>query len=92
MAVLHARFALFEILQRVNGGRPTEAVLAGCLLLGAAAGCAPILACQYPHSLRGRRWLAIVAAAGALLVLLRPPLPTQVGTLAALPLCSIAGT
>lgn len=79
LAVLHARFALFEILQRVNGGRPTEAVLAGCLLLGAAAGCAPIVACQYPHSQRGRRWLAILAAAGALLVLLRPPLPTQAG-------------
>ena len=78
LAVLHARFALFEVLQRLMGGRPTEAVLAGCLLLGAAAGCAPILACQFPYSVRARRWLAIVAAAGALLVLLRPPLPTQV--------------
>ena len=35
VSVLHARYALFEVLQRVMGGRPTEAVLLGCLLLGA---------------------------------------------------------
>ena len=34
VSVLHARYALFEVLQRVMGGRPTEAVLLGCLLLG----------------------------------------------------------
>ena len=78
LAVLHARFALFEVLQRLAGGRPTEAVLVGCLLLGVAAGCTPIVACQHPTSQRARRWLALLAAAGALLVLLRPPLPFKV--------------
>ncbi len=78
LAVLHARFGLFEVLQRVMGGRPTEAVLLGCLLLGVAAGCAPIVACQYSTSQRARRSLAFLAAAGALLVMLRPPLPTKV--------------
>lgn len=78
LAVLHARFALFEVLQRLAGGRPTEAVLVGCLVLGVAAGCAPIVACQHASSHRARRWLALLAAAGALLVLLRPPLPFKV--------------
>lgn len=78
LAVLHARYALFEILQRAIGGRPTEAVLLGCLLLGVAAGCAPIVAFQYSDSVRARRWMAFLAAAGALLVMLRPPLPTKV--------------
>ncbi len=55
-----------------------QAVLLGCLLLGVAAGCAPILAFQYSDSVRARRWLAFLAAAGALLVMLRPPLPTKV--------------
>ena len=80
LAVLHARFAVFEVLQRLAGGRPTEAVLVGCLLLGVAAGCAPVVACQHPTSQRAQRWLALLAATGALLVLLRPPLPFKVLT------------
>ena len=80
LAVLHARFALFEVLQRLAGGRPTEAVLVGCLLLGVAVGCVPIVAYQHPTSKRARRWLALLAASGALLVLLRPPLPFKVLT------------
>jgi hypothetical protein len=69
---------MFEVLQRALGGRPTEAVLLGGLLLGMAAGCAPIVACQFPSAQRAKRALALVAAAGGMLVLLRPPLPTKV--------------
>ncbi|CAK0743676.1 hypothetical protein CVIRNUC_001488 [Coccomyxa viridis] len=78
-SVFHARFALFEVLQRLHGGRPTEALLLGCLLLGAAAGCAPIALLQYGQAQGARRALALTAALGMLLVMLRPPLPTKGG-------------
>ena len=77
-SVFHVRFALFEVLQRLHGGRPTEALLLGCLLLGAAAGCAPIALLQYGQAQGARRALALTAALGMLLVMLRPPLPTKV--------------
>lgn len=77
-SVFHARFALFEVLQRLHGGRPTEALLLGCLLLGVALGCAPILLLQYSQAQSARRALVLTAALGMLLVMLRPPLPTKV--------------
>ena len=80
-SVFHARLALFEVLQRLHGGRPTEALLLGCLLLGVALGCAPIALLQYGQAQGARRALVLTAALGTLLVMLRPPLPTKV------PLC-----
>lgn len=77
-AIFHARFALFEVLQQLNGGRPTEALLLGCLLLGVALGCAPIMLLQYSQVQPARRVLVLTAALGMLLVMLRPPLPTKV--------------
>ncbi len=77
-SVFHARFALFEVLQRLNGGRPTEALLLGCLLLGAAIGCMPLVLLQHSQSQLARRALVLTAALGMLLVMLRPPLPAKV--------------
>ena len=77
-SVFHARFALFEVLQRLHGGRPTEALLLGCLLLGAALGCAPVALLQYSQAQGAWRALVLTAALGMLLVMLRPPLPTKV--------------
>ncbi len=77
-AVFHARFALFEVLQRLNGGRPTEALLLGCLLLGAGIGCMPLVLLQHSQSQLARRSLVLTAALGMLLVMLRPPLPARV--------------
>lgn len=88
-AVFHARFALFEVLHLLNGGRPTEAVLLGCLLLGVALGCAPILVLQYSQAQLGYRALMLTAALGMLLMMLRPPLPTKVRLLKC-PFCAFA--
>ena len=77
-SVFHARFALFEVLQRLNGGRPTEALLLGCLLVGVGLGCAPIVHLQYSQSQLARRALVLTGALGMLLMMLRPPLPTKV--------------
>ena len=77
-SVFHARFALFEVLQRLNGGRPTGALLLGCLLLGAGIGCMPLVLLQHSQSHLARRALVLTAALGTLLVMLRPPLPIQV--------------
>lgn len=77
-SVFHARFALYEVLQRLNGGRPTEALLLGCLLLGAGIGCMPLVLLQHSQSQLARRALLLVVALGMSLVMLRPPLPTKV--------------
>ncbi len=76
-AVLNARLALFDIMRAVLGGRPPAAVLLGALLLAVAAGCAPIAVLQFPTAAGARRALALAASAGALLLLLRPPIPAQ---------------
>ena len=78
-AVLHARFAIYDLLQVGGGGvRPSEAVLAGTLLLGCAGGCIPLVRRHYAATIGPRRAVALVAAAGLLLALLRPPLPSWV--------------
>lgn len=79
-AVLNTRMALYDVLRAALGGRPSEAVLLGGLLLAAALGCAPIAARQFPGAAGARRALALGASAGALMLLLRPPLPAQVPT------------
>lgn len=76
-AVLHARLALYDVAAVALGGRPPAPVLLGGLVLAAAAGCAPIVAVQFPAAPGARRALALAASAGALLLLLRPPLPDQ---------------
>ncbi len=49
-AVLLARFALFDVLQWVLMGRPSEAVLVGSLLLAMAAACVPLVVRCYSSS------------------------------------------
>ena len=57
---------------------PQEALLAGCLLLTVAAGWVPLVARFYSGSGFGAKAVAMVAAAGMLVIMLRPPLPIQV--------------
>ncbi|KAK9827740.1 hypothetical protein WJX81_008185, partial [Elliptochloris bilobata] len=80
-AVLNARMALFDVLRAALDGRPPEAVVLGTLLLAAMLGCVPIAARQFPNAASAKRALALGASAGALLLLLRPPLPAQGGWL-----------
>ena len=58
---------------------PQEALLAGCLLLTVAAGWVPLVARFYSGSGFGAKAVAMVAAAGVLVIMLRPPLPIEVG-------------
>ena len=51
--------------------------MVGVLLLLVAAGCQPHLH-HFGHSFVGKRLVAVTAAAGVLLVLLRPPMPVKV--------------
>lgn len=53
-------------------------MLLGLLLLAVAAGWVPLVARFYSGSQGGPRAVAVVAAAGGLMVLLRPPLPAEV--------------
>ena len=76
-ATLHARYAIYEALHTCLGARPAEGTLVGALLMVVAAGCAPLLIRHYPQWREGRRWLVLVAVAGLLLTVLRPPLPLQ---------------
>ena len=55
-------------------------MLLGALLLAVAAGWIPLVARFYSGSTAAARAVALVAAAGALLIMLRPPLPVKVRT------------
>ena len=59
--------------------RPSEALMAGLLLLVAALGCLPLVQRYYPHSQPAKRALLLATALAALLILLRPPLPIRGG-------------
>lgn len=78
-AVAAARFAVFDIAQFVLDRRPSEALMAGLLLLLCALGCLPMVQRYYPHSQQAKRALLLAVALSALLMLLRPPLPIRGG-------------
>jgi hypothetical protein len=76
LAALAARFELFDTLRFAAGGRrPSDATLFGSLLLGCGAFCAALAARRFPYAAPPRRFAAALAAAGAGLLALRPPLP-----------------
>ncbi|PSC73750.1 no exine formation 1 [Micractinium conductrix] len=78
-AVAAARFAVFDIARFALDRRPSEALMAGLLLLVAALGCLPLVQRYYPHSQPAKRALLLATALAALLILLRPPLPIRGG-------------
>uniref|UniRef100_A0A7S0I968 No exine formation 1 n=1 Tax=Micromonas pusilla TaxID=38833 RepID=A0A7S0I968_MICPS len=75
LAMVHARFAVFDVVFAVTGHRPSDAVLFGGLLLFAGAGSTPLVRRHFSHVGSARRGLALVVAAGGALVSLRPPMP-----------------
>ena len=79
LAVAAARFALFDVVAYCLGRRPSEALMAGVLVLAAAGGCLPLVRRYYSHSAPARRALLLAAAAGLLLTIMRPPLPIAGG-------------
>ena len=63
--------------------------MVGVLLLLVAAGCQPLILRHFGHSFLGKRLVAVTAAAGVLLVLLRPPMFVKVSPLQrSWPLCN----
>ena len=50
VAVLMARFAIFDVVQFVSSSRPTEGMLLGALLLATGAGMLPLVWKCYPGS------------------------------------------
>ena len=65
-------------------GNRLQGLVVGVLLLLVAAGCQPLVLRHFGHSSVGKRLVAVTAAAGVLLVLLRPPMPVKVRPHAAL--------
>ena len=55
-----------------------QGLVLGVLLLLVAAGCQPLIFRHFGHSFVAKRLVAVTAAAGVLLVLLRPPMPVKV--------------
>ena len=53
-------------------------MLLGVLLLAVAAGWVPLVVRFYSGGQAGPRAVALLASAGAVLIMLRPPLPAQV--------------
>ena len=79
LAVVAARYAIFDLLHLLFNRRPSEALATGALLILAALGCIPLVSRYYKTSAQAKRVLLLTTAAGLLLVLLRPPLPVSGG-------------
>jgi hypothetical protein len=75
VALLHARFAVFDVVFAVSGHRPSDATLFGGLLLSAGVGVMPLVRRHFSHVALARRLLMLVVVAGAMLIALRPPMP-----------------
>lgn len=65
-------------LQFMSGGRPEEGLVMGALLVAVAVGSMPLVFKFFNTTPGPPRVLALVGAAGLLLMLLRPPLPLRV--------------
>lgn len=79
LAVVAARFAIFDMLRLLLNRRPSEALAAGSLVLAAGAGCIPLVGRYYRGSVQIKRVLLLTISSGLLLALLRPPLPVRGG-------------
>ncbi|QDZ19924.1 hypothetical protein HOP50_03g24420 [Chloropicon primus] len=79
LAVLYARFTVFDVLQALLGSRPNEGLLVGSLLIGSSAACVPMLRAHFPFSQAGRRLVISVLASGLVIALVRPPMPIAGG-------------
>lgn len=66
------------IVQFLSGGRPAEGLVTGALLVAIAAGCMPLVFKFFSGTPGPPRLLAMVLAAGLMLMMLRPPLPLKV--------------
>ena len=75
LSLLHARFAVFDVVFALSGHRPSDATLFGGLLLAAGGGVTPLVHRHFFHVPLARRLLLLVGVAGAMLVALRPPMP-----------------
>lgn len=78
-AVIAARYAIYDMLHMLLNRPPSEALATGALLVAAAVGCLPLVSKYYAASPQAKRALLLTAAAGILLMLLRPPLPVSGG-------------
>ena len=79
-AVVAGRFAIFDILQFILDRRPSEALVAGTLMIAAAAGCLPLITRCYPAMATPKHVALLAIVFGAMLILLRPPLPIRGGS------------
>lgn len=80
MSVIAARFAIFDIMEFILDRRPSESLLAGSLVIIGALGCLPLITRCYPTLTGPKRMVLLGAVFGALLILLRPPLPVKGGS------------
>ncbi|CAG9466123.1 unnamed protein product [Pedinophyceae sp. YPF-701] len=79
VALAYARFSFFDVLRRLVGAAPSQATVLGVMALGLALGCALLVGRFFPFSTSARLGVTLVGVIGALLVLLRPPLPVHGG-------------
>ena len=78
-ACIYARFAAFDVLVLITWHRPSEGLLVGVLLGGAAVGCAPLAWAHLPHSPRAKKAVLALGLAAAVLALVQPPFPVVGG-------------
>jgi len=75
LALMNARFIVFDIVFAITGHRPSDAVLFGGLLIASAGSCTPLVWRHYHNSASAKQFLVLTLVAGVMLVVLRPPMP-----------------
>lgn len=75
LALIHARFAAFDVVFAITGHRPSDAVLFGGLLACAGIGNAPLARAHFSRSRVAARAVTLTTTAGVLLCALKPPMP-----------------
>lgn len=75
LAVWFCRETIFEALQWWNGRPPSDGLLLGTCILLVGLACVPIVALHFSHAMSAKRCLLLVVAAGALFILMQPPIP-----------------
>lgn len=79
-SVVVSRFALFDTLQMLLDRKPSESLVAGVLLLAFVLGVFPS-ATKYCDGMQfPRKVIIVLGSLGALMVMLRPPLPIKGGS------------
>ncbi|MCO5577316.1 hypothetical protein L7F22_031144 [Adiantum nelumboides] len=75
ISIWFCRYTLFETLQSFMGRPPSDGLILGAILFTCAVASMPIVTYHFAHVQAAKRALVLLAALGACLIFLQPPVP-----------------